>query len=469
MGKDELAVNAPERPSKEAPLTAEHSGQVARSRASAPRERTPAEYRRLLDEALLDRTPYPSARFSGRGIVLGAGGPKYFPCAWVTLNILRYLGVTLPIELWYLGPSELDDAMKALLEPLNVRCVDALAVRAQHPVERLNGWELKPFSILHSAFEDVLLLDADNVPAKDPSFLFDAPEYRRAGAVFWPDRWRKPGDPHQHLGAQAWEVCGLSGPPGCECESGQLLVNKRAAWRALRVSMHLNEHSAYYYRFFYGDKDTYRAAFELCGTPYAMPETPVRTTPSAEVFYQHDFDGNVLFQHRLVKWTLTGKNFRDPRFEHEARCLEYLRELRQRLSRPVQRSAARTPRAQRVVDAPVLAPARSRPEAPAPSGSVAARLAALRFFEYHRVGYDRRILELRADGSVGRGRARLELGWSVDESDPAAPALLLFGEEGVICRLLPASDGSLRGRWLRFEKMLIVLAPRPAFSTRSSP
>jgi hypothetical protein len=35
----------------------------------------------------------------------------------------------------------------------------------------------------------VLYLDSDNVPAQDPSFLFDATEYERTGALFWPDFW----------------------------------------------------------------------------------------------------------------------------------------------------------------------------------------------------------------------------------------------------------------------------------------
>ena len=48
-------------------------------------------------------------------------------------------------------------------------------------------WELKPYAILHSPFEEVLALDAGTVVSTDPTSLFGAAEYRREGAVFWPD------------------------------------------------------------------------------------------------------------------------------------------------------------------------------------------------------------------------------------------------------------------------------------------
>jgi len=48
---------------------------------------------------------------------------------------------------------------------------------------------LKALAILLSRFSHVLLLDADNFPVKDPSFLFDLPAYTETGALFWPDFW----------------------------------------------------------------------------------------------------------------------------------------------------------------------------------------------------------------------------------------------------------------------------------------
>lgn len=35
----------------------------------------------------------------------------------------------------------------------------------------------------------VLMLDADNLPLRDPTYLFDAPHHVLHGAMFWLDLW----------------------------------------------------------------------------------------------------------------------------------------------------------------------------------------------------------------------------------------------------------------------------------------
>jgi hypothetical protein len=184
-----------------------------------------------LAAAFLDTVPTNSGAFSGRGIVICAGGVKYLTCAWVLVNILRQLGCEVPIEVWYLGEDEGDRNWIKLVEPLGVTCVDAHEVRLSHPHPRLGGWELKPYAILHSRFEEVLLLDADNVPAVDPTCLFDAPGYLEAGAVFWPD----PPPPHVSASPAAWSVFDVPHREEPEQESGQILIDKRRGWLALNL------------------------------------------------------------------------------------------------------------------------------------------------------------------------------------------------------------------------------------------
>src|SRR5204863_9907897 len=106
--------------------------------------------------------PYPKI-FSERGIVTCGGGVGYFTTAWVCIHQLRRIGCTLPIQLRYLGPREVNDHMRALLAPLGVECIDACEVRKTYPARILNGWELKPYAMLHCPFREVLLLDSDNV------------------------------------------------------------------------------------------------------------------------------------------------------------------------------------------------------------------------------------------------------------------------------------------------------------------
>jgi hypothetical protein len=174
---------------------------------------------------------------------------------------------------------------------------------------------------VHSSFREVLLLDADNVAVRDPEFLFDEPAYRATGAVFWPDLDLMPS--HQPI----WKICGVPGRDEPAFESGQIVVDKVRCWRPLRLALWYNEHSSFYYRYQYGDKDTYHLAFRKLGAEYAMPPfLPVHDPP---ILHQHDFSGARLFQHQK-KWDLAGRNRRHPGFRHEERCYQFLRDLRRR-------------------------------------------------------------------------------------------------------------------------------------------
>ena len=187
-------------------------------------------------------------------------------------------------------------------------------------MRRLSGWELKPFALLHSAFEEVMLVDADNVAVRDPTYLFDAPEYQAAGALFWPDFDRLAPD------RAIWRICGVPYRDEPEVESGQLLVDKRRCWRALQLTMHLNEHSDFYYEYVHGDKETFHMAWRMLGQEYAMIPHPL--VPIDGTMCQHDFTGRRVFQHRnMLKWKLNGDNPSAPGFHFEDVCLGFLDEL----------------------------------------------------------------------------------------------------------------------------------------------
>jgi hypothetical protein len=192
--------------------------------------------------------------FTGRGIVIPAGGSRYFPCAFVCIKILRRLGCTLPIEIWHLGNVECDRKMSSIVEPLGVECIDALQMRKAHPARILNGWELKPYAIMHSRYKEVLLIDADNIAVKNPEFLFECEEFRNLGAVFWPDYGcLAPTRP-------IWEICGVAYRDEPEFESGQILVDKAKCWQALCLTMWMNEYSDFFYHYIHGDKETFHLA-----------------------------------------------------------------------------------------------------------------------------------------------------------------------------------------------------------------
>lgn len=262
--------------------------------------------------------PYPGD-FAGRGIVTCAGGVKYLTCAFVLIKMLRHLGCTLPIEVWYLGEDEGDPDWIELVRPLGVTCIDAFTVRERHPHPCLGGWQSKAYALRHTKFQEVLFLDADNVPVVDPTFLFDEPQYRESGAVFWPDGSRTPSS------SPAWKLFHVSFRDEREFESGQFLVNKERCWPAVCLADWYNQNSNFFYQYIYGDKDSFRFAWHRLGLPYSMPEQDVTTVPFT--LCQHGFDGERLFQHRIHdKWSML-RHRQSSGFAFEVLCVEMVREL----------------------------------------------------------------------------------------------------------------------------------------------
>lgn len=140
--------------------------------------------------------PAYAPRNGGRGIVMTTGRRTYFTAAAVTVRIIReHLGSTLPIELFFGGAEELPPAAVVYFENTwpDVRVVDAAALVAQldasgHEPLDVKGYQIKALSIYLSAFDEVLWLDADDMPLSDPAGLFESELYKKHGAVFWPGK-----------------------------------------------------------------------------------------------------------------------------------------------------------------------------------------------------------------------------------------------------------------------------------------
>lgn len=401
-----------------------------------------SKYRAMLDRAAAETHVYPEGRFKGRGVVVCGGGDTYFACAWVCIGMLRRLGCALPVELWYRGRAEMSAGMLDLMGSAGVVCVDAYEVARRHPVRRLDSWELKPFAIVNSGFEEVLYLDADNVPVRDPAPLFDSPEYAETGAVFWPDRYTGvPGSGGEWLKRSAWEVCRVPYRPEPEIEAGQLLIDKRRCWHPLALALHMNEHSDFYYAHFYGDKDTFRLAWHRAGRAFARVPHAVRNLGSSDVIVQHDFEGRALFQHRNGdKWSVKREPKRLKGFLYDDACRELLAGLKARWLPPVRRLPGEFTEAERAAYEEVC---------------------AVRSFEYCLEGRGARLLELRPDFSVGRGAALMEVAWMVEEDKDGEAVLTIRNANAPTCFLRRAHGGAWEGRWRVYERMRVRLLPAP--------
>ncbi len=313
--------------------------------------------RALLDEATAKEYVMPDG-FSGRGIVTLGGSAKYFGAAYVLVSLLRKLGCLLPVEWWYLGQEEMDPKMIALAESLGgVTCVDLLERLSHYDrvPRRIGGWEAKPWAIMYSRFAEVLFLDADNVPAVDPSPLFDADEYLDKRSVFWPDYAPAGWD----ITDTAWNVARLPIPGKTAkpdwrnatdyrpFETGQILVNKSRRWRELELTAAICDQSDFWfpvefkgngYWAIYGDKSAFALAWwKASGKQdfqfhnYAMPpDCSFHGGKDAGAFIQRDFTGATVFQHRVqpvVKWVLHGENKEVPDTVNHQICLDTLKEL----------------------------------------------------------------------------------------------------------------------------------------------
>jgi hypothetical protein len=234
---------------------------------------------------------YPQGMYRGRGIVIAGGGEKYFASLYVVIRAIRHVGCELPIELWYLGRNhELPNDRKAILEPYGVVCIDADEVRKMRPAKCLDGWPLKVYATLHSRFEEVLFLDADCYPCRNPEELFSNAEYCRLGSIFWPDT----GGVDVRL---KWAAFGVADPRRpMSVESGVYMVHKGKSWRPLNLAWFYNDESAYYYRYCYGDKHTFEVAWPATNQQYAMLAEMGRFDTVA---YLHPgSDGKPTFVHR---------------------------------------------------------------------------------------------------------------------------------------------------------------------------
>ena len=233
-----------------------------------------------------------------RGIVTTAGGPIYFLNAYLNFRLLREKGCKLPLEWFYLG-AEMTPAQIHEAEQIpDLRLVD-LGGDCPDRAKGKGGWQSKIEAIVQSRFDEVLFLDADCFPLRDPEYLFDAPLFQEHGAALWPDvwSWSETANPHishakgrEFLNAKYGVVL-----PAAQVESGQMLFAKQRCVEALQAVQGLNRNSAETYSILYGDKDTFLIGFLQTEAEFAINPHPAERFRGG--LLQKDFQGEVLFAH----------------------------------------------------------------------------------------------------------------------------------------------------------------------------
>ena len=249
----------------------------------------------IILENLVSKTYNPPNFNRERGIVIGTGGAKFFSCAFAAFYTLKRLKCKIPVEFWYLGDYEMDDKMREICEMYNITCINAEEFCRKNGINLriLSGWELKTIATLYSDFKEVMYLDADNIPAVDPSYLFEDSRYKELGSIFWPDL--PSSERVEWLVPLCWHNVNLEYRSEVDFESGQFLINKEKCYKELVITHWINQHSDWFYKFVYGDKSTFHLAWRKCNTEYCITNTPAGW--EYPCILQYDLDGKLVFQH----------------------------------------------------------------------------------------------------------------------------------------------------------------------------
>lgn len=181
-------------------------------------------------------------------LVFTAGNADTFSRVLMTMKLLKkFYNTTLPAEVFsFPGEMPPDDLLPRFKEyNVTLRYVSGkqsadgtqptlgsvLKICCDPPKNQINdasrdesrtkNYQIKSDAIVASSFAEVLYLDSDNMPAAylgnhdgtwDPSLttekglIWNAPAYKRLGAMFWPDYWKTgPMNP-------IWGIIGYAGP-----------------------------------------------------------------------------------------------------------------------------------------------------------------------------------------------------------------------------------------------------------------
>ncbi|KAK3251859.1 hypothetical protein CYMTET_38821 [Cymbomonas tetramitiformis] len=261
------------------------------------------EFARNQWKKFLDNAPeFPPDMFKGKGIVICGGGLQHMIAAWVNILMLRRNGCTLPVELWFLAHEYPPPTMVQALADHGVISRNLEDVYPGGSTSVFTSYRIKAAALLLSRFQEVIFLDADIVSVLDPEFLFDTPQYKQTGAIFWPDYWNCSISPDFF---EIVELAPKDGPTGTH-ESGQMVVNKRRNWRPLLLALFFNMQASLYYPLLtdylgQGDKETFALAHMVLGVKVHQVNWPVG---SAGMMRRLDSEGNpsyfgnTMVQHR---------------------------------------------------------------------------------------------------------------------------------------------------------------------------
>ena len=226
------------------------------------------------------------------GIVIPAGNNNVRFAGHLISSLRNVLDSRLPIQIVYAGDEDLSAPNRIFLAELVASTgqaldfLDILTVFDDSTLKlREGGWAIKPFAVLGSRFERVILLDSDAVFLQKPEALLDHTGFQHTGALLFRDRllWQHAfSDRHQWWHGQIKRPSGELNTSlvwtqeyAEEGDSGVVVVDKSRTDVFMGL-LHVCWQNSYEvreeitYQITYGDKETWWMGFELSGSTYEM-------------------------------------------------------------------------------------------------------------------------------------------------------------------------------------------------------
>ena len=187
------------------------------------------EAMRKMHAELVGKMPaYPENVYKGRGLIYVVGG-VYSEYAATSVGMLRLLGSTLPVEMWFKDSAEMKPGWCEEIAQEGIAC--RLLSDYMDVSNFTQGFQFKSASLFFSSFQEVLYLDADSIPVRNPDTIFDSDPYRQTGVVLWPDLWKGTESPMTGYITGASEEVARASSEVQTVESGEILWDKKRHWR----------------------------------------------------------------------------------------------------------------------------------------------------------------------------------------------------------------------------------------------
>jgi hypothetical protein len=182
----------------------------------------------------------------------------YHKMAICLIQIIRHLGCNLPIEIFY-GNKELGiNTINIFQRHKNVNCINLNSFGSNF---NFSGYQIKPFSILFSSFEEVILLDADSIVFQNIENLFYDRKYLDTGSLFFYDQQNKrihKNNTIKFINTNISDSFSVNYSEMFYEQCSSLLVfNKKKKWLSLLGICGLNYVYENTYKYVFGDKDTF--------------------------------------------------------------------------------------------------------------------------------------------------------------------------------------------------------------------